>query len=562
MLAGVIATLSRTTPPPVEDGPSVDVTTDPNLVALTPRAGSTGAPGKATSTPSAEGSAGCDELFFDDFDDPARGFPRGESDVASWGYADGEYRLLIKRTNELEARALRESYTDYEVEVDAYFASESPGDYGLILSADGATASYYAFVVDRARNFAVTRRTPSDTSIVRDWSFAPSLNAGAGVNRLRAVHIGDTIGVYGNGVLLAVFTDTLALPASHIGVMAASFGLGSLDARFDNFRVCRAPESLSPTDVSLIDNFDDDRNRWGAARFEAGSSASIEDGQLQLSIPYQEPRRFVFLPNPTFAVGDFELEVESRVSEGGPGSRAGVMFGIQDRDNNYIAYASTDGMFSLFNRVNGEQPAIAIDQPSGAIRKGNEFNRWKLSVSDGLLKVWLNDQLVQQAAIAYVPGGIGFACDPGGPPLVRCTFDNLRVRGKPSTGDVIAYPFCNCQVNARVGQPVLVVWLWKAKSVTLIEQFLSAVILDVTIDGESLVDPSQYWGEIETGEEGMQVRWLYAMPPLDPGSHTIQVSVSSELELTDGRDTNGDGRQDTYGPGRFFDGYVQVVIAP
>ncbi|MGH2593668.1 MAG: serine/threonine-protein kinase, partial [Anaerolineae bacterium] len=247
-LVGILAVLAGNNPP-IERDPSVVVATDPSIVALTPGAETTLTPGGPTPTPAIASTGGCDELFFDDFGDPAGGFPRGENDSAAWGYTDGEYRLLIKLANDFEARALRQDFTDYTVEVDATFASEAPGDYGLILSADGATASYYAFVVDNARNFAVIRRAQTGSTIVRDWTFAPSLNTGSDANRLRAVHKGDTIAVYGNGVLLAVISDTLELPASRTGLIAASFGSGSIEARFDNFRVCRAPESLSPTDV-------------------------------------------------------------------------------------------------------------------------------------------------------------------------------------------------------------------------------------------------------------------------------------------------------------------------
>jgi serine/threonine protein kinase len=578
-LIGIIAFVIGSRPPPPQtsgegtpNGPSANVTTDPNIIALTPANSGRGqAPDTATTltpaglTPTiASANAGCDQLAFDDFSDPAGGFPRGENDSASWGYLDGEYRLLIKLANQFEARALRQDFADYAVEVDAYFESDAPGDYGLILGADAATTSYYAFVVDSAQNFAVTRRTLTQTTTVRDWTFAPSLNTGNVINRLRAVHRDDTLAVYGNGVLLAVISDTHDLPASasRIGLIAASFGSRGVEARFDNFRVCRAPETLSPTDVSLIDAFDDDRNLWGAVRYAGGLSAFIEDGQFQLSVPHQDPRLALFVWNPAFATGDFELEVESRLLEGPTGSRAGVMFGVQDLDNSYILYASNDSLLTFYNLVDGQYQPIVLDRPLEAIQAGDAVNRWKIVVSNGLATAWLNDEPALQASIAYTAGAIGFACEPAGPPLARCAFDNLAVRGKPSTGDVIAYPFCNCRRDVRAGQRVLVVWVWNAADAALIEPFLSAIDMQVTIDGQPLDDPAQYWGASEPGEEGARARWVYPMPALDPGSHIVEVSVSSETAVTDGRDANGDGRPDTFGPGEWFTGYVQIVVSP
>ncbi len=559
VLMSVVAALIGNRPLPT--GPSGDVTVDPNIIVLTSEAATLASSGP-TPTPVPDLNADCDPIVSDDFGDPAGGFPRGENNSATWGYLDGEYRLFIKLANEFEARVLRQDFADYAVEVDAYLASEAPGDYGLILGADAATTRYTAFLVDNAQNFAVTRRDPAGSTNVRDWTFAPSLNAGRDRNRLRAVHTGDALAMYGNGVLLAVITDTLDVPASRVGLIAASFGSGGVDARFDNFRVCRAPESLAPPDVSLVDAFDDDRNRWGAIRYPGGLSAFMEDGQFQLIVPYTDPPFALFHQNPTFSVGDFELEVESRILEGAQGTRIGLLFGFQDTDNTYILYASADGLLSLYHRVNGDQPAIELDQPEDAIQTGDAVNRWKIAVSDGLVTAWLNGAPVLQASIAYTAGAIGFACEARVPPTARCAFDNLSVRGKPSTGDVVAYPFCNCLREVRPGQPVFVAWRWTAAQTDLAEAFRSAVKLTVTVDGQPLADPAQYWQAIEPGEEGVQTRWVYPLPALDPGSHVVEVSVESDVNLTDGRDANADGRLDTFGPGELFTGYVQIVVAP
>ncbi len=556
-LLGALAALLGSRPPP--SGPVADVQVGANIVTITPEAVAP-TPGGPSATPAPIAVSGCDSILASD----ASGvFPRGENNSAAWGAVDGEYRMLIKLANESEARALRQDFADYAVEVDAHFAGEAPGAYGLILSADPATTSYYAFLVDNARNFAVTRRAPSGSANVRDWMLAPSLNTGAAANRLRAVRQGDTLALYGNGVLLAVISDTLSLPAaSRIGLTAASFRAGGVDARFSGFRVCRAPESISPAGVSLVDAFDDDRNLWGAVRYTGGLAAFIEDGQFQLSVPHQEPRLALFHWNPTFATGDFELEVDSRLLEGSADSRAGVMFGIHDLNNNYVVYASGDGLLSFYKRVEGDQQAIVLDRPVEAIRRGDAVNRWRIAVSKGLVTVRLNGESALQASIAYSPGAIGFACEPGAPPLARCAFDNLSARGGPSTGDVIVSPLCNCLRHARAGQRVIVAWRWTAAELALIDAFLAAVDMRVTIDGRALDAPAQYWGSIETGEEGVQTRWAYALPPLEPGSHIVEVAISSDEAVSDGRDANADGRPDTFGPGEWFTGYVQIVVSP
>ena len=566
-LIALLAVVVGSQPPP--DSPSGGVTFEPNIVPISD-ATPTAAPGGPTPT-ARHGdavptfAAGCEPMVSDDFSDPGGGFPRGENNHAAWRYAGGEYQMLIKLANEFEARALRQDFADYAVEVDAYLATEAPGHYGLVLGADAAVNTYYAFVVDSARNFAVMRRDPAGARSARGWTFAPSLNTGGVVNRLRAVHRGDALALYGNGVLLAVITDTLGLPSgSRIGLTAASFEKGGVDARFDNFRVCPAPESLSPTEVSLVDAFDDNRNLWGAVRYPGGLAAFIEDGEFQLSVPSVEPRQALLQWNPTFAASDFELEVDSRVLEGSFASRAGVMFGVQDLDNNYIVYASADGLLSFYKRIEGEQQAIVLDRPSEAIRAGDAANHWKIGVAGGLLSVWLNGAQVLQASIAYTPGAIGFACEPDAsrPPLARCAFDNLSVHGQPSTGDVVVSPLCNCTREVRQGQPVHVVWLWKASEGPLVDAFLSSIDVRVTVDGKPLEDGGQYWGSVQAIEEGAQARWSYSLAQLEPGSHIVEVSASTDTELTDGRDANADGRPDTFGPGLLFTGFVQIVVEP
>jgi len=52
------------------------------------------------------------------------------------------------------------------------------------------------------------------------------------------------------------------------------------------------------------------------------------------------------------------------------------------------------------------------------------------------------------------------------------------------------------------------------------------------------------------------------MPALDPGSHIVEVRVTSEVALTDGRDANADGRPDLFEPGDLFVGFVQMVVSP
>lgn len=507
-------------------------------------------------------SGACEPLLFDDFSDPASGFPRGERDNSAWDYVDGEYQLLIKLPNQFEARTLRQDFGDYAVEVDAHLAEGEHGSYGLVLAADATDTNHYAFAIDDERNFAVTKRSPSGTTIVRDWMFVPSINAAPVPNQLRAVHKGDSLALYANNILLTVVNDAaLNQSASRMGLIAASFGAGAADARFDDFRVCRAPASIASSQVTLIDAFDDDRNLWGAVRYPDGS-ALIEDGQFQLIVPYQNIAYALFQWNPTFNVGDFELEVESRVLDGSDSTKAGVMFGVQDFDNNFILYVSAKGELSLYQRVAGDQLPIFRDRPEASIQTGGALNRWQINVRQSQLTLSLNDVDVLRQSIDYRSGSIGFACEANAAPQAQCSFDNLAVRGAPASGDVNVYPFCNCLYDVHMIQTPRVVWEWQAADAALVSEFLSTAQIAVMVDGMPLETPAQYWGAIEARADGAKSSWIYPLPGLSAGSHVVQVSVHSDVALTDGYDINADGRADTIGPGELYNGHVQIVVTP
>jgi hypothetical protein len=231
-------------------------------------------------------------------------------------------------------------------------------------------------------------------------------------------------------------------------------------------------------------------------------------------------------------------------------------------NNAYLFSLIDDGRFALYSIVDGSYHTLADAQPSAAIKRDRALNHVRLSVLTGTLKIDVNDQAVLQAAIAYTPGFVGLWCGVYAPPRTRCTFDNLSVVGTPSTGPLTIYPFCNCRREARVGQPLTTVWLFGAKTSDLLKNLQSRTIMTATLDGQPIDQPQQYWGKTETSADGAQARWRFNLPTLDPGSHVLALTVHSDVELTDGFDGNGDGKPDTYGPGDFLSGYVEIVVQP
>ena len=552
---------------PSLDRPSAVVTLGPNvrIETLTPLAvpnGATPTTRPASVTIATDPAPACQSIDAESFDNPSTGLPSGEQEGAAWGVVDGEYQVLIKAANFYQTRLLGPPLTDYAVEVDVRAASETAGDYGLVVAARGPE-DYVAFVVDAAQQYAIMRRTPEGSTIIQDWAFTSALKTGSAVNRLRAVQRGREIALYVNEVLLRVISDE-GDPARdrQIGVTAASFVRGGVDARFDNVRVCQAPASLATRRVTLIDTFDDNRNGWAPKRYSANGSTAIENGQFTIKAIYNQQDYGWVEWNPNVAFDRFELDVETQIAAGSPQSQLGVMFGAQDLDNYYLFRITNDGRYSVYRRVAGSNQAITEAAASPAIKAQGQINRLQLSVISGTLTALINQQPALQAALAYDPGFVGFWCGVFSPGQTACAFDNLSVVGTPSTGPLTLYPFCNCRRAAWPNQSLVVSWLWRFKSRNLVDQFQASTTLTVTLDGQAVDRPTQYWGAVQPADDALALPWRFTLPALAPGSHVLEIVAHAAAALTDGFDGNGDGKPDAYGPGDFLAGYVEVIVQP
>ena len=59
----------------------------------------------------------------------------------------GAYQLLISAANKMQTRLIGPPLTDYDATVEAHFASDNLGSYGLVAAARGPN-DYYALMID------------------------------------------------------------------------------------------------------------------------------------------------------------------------------------------------------------------------------------------------------------------------------------------------------------------------------------------------------------------------------------------------------------------------------
>jgi|GEM_PF-755935 len=556
---GGLLIISRNQPPP--DRPAVTIGLGANVIAETPTPAVTPIGTTAISETSTVNADRCTPpLFAETFDNPNSGLPRGEQVDTRWGYVDGAYQLLISVANKMQTRLIAASFTDYDATIEARFASNKLGGYGLVAAARGAN-DYYTLMIDGAGRYTITRRSPQGTQVLRDWTYSPAVNEGQAVNRLRAVQRGNEIAFYANDVLLKTVEDDGDPAAKRsIGLAAASFSTGT-DVRFDNLRVCPPADRSAAQQVTLLDAFDDNRNGWAPQQFGAVGGSTIENGQFTFEAIYTLTPKVVLNWNPNIAFDALDLRVTAQVVSGTPASRASVIFGLQDLDNYYAFDISNDGRYYLSRRESGQISTVA-EGTSPFIHTNLARNQIHLAVISNTLLVAVNNRQVTQAAIDYTPGYIGLRCGAHQPGSTRCAFDDLQAVGTPSDRLLFLYPFCNCRRTAFGDQPVEVRWSWAAKTPAYLDQWKADTVLTVTVDGVPVVNPRQYWTPATVVAGDAEMFWIYPMPALEPGAHLIEFVVWSDKKLTDGLDENGDGQLDTYGPGDILTGYVEVIVQP
>ncbi len=193
--------------------------------------------------------------FFDDFHNPDSGWwPRGKSgdDIVEWGYADGEYQILIKDRNrwqEITTLITTTSSPTFALEVDAGYATANLGSGQGLVFEDGSDGFYMFVVRSETQQYSIWKyyKATQTWFALRDWASSPAVNAGQTQNYLKVVRKGSRIDVYANGQFLSTVDDGEFSGDRGVGLIAATFptrGAVPVHFRFDNFSL-KPPECMT-----------------------------------------------------------------------------------------------------------------------------------------------------------------------------------------------------------------------------------------------------------------------------------------------------------------------------
>ena len=99
----------------------------------------------------------------------------------------------------------------------------------------------------------------------------------------------------------------------------------------------------------------------------------------------------------------------------------------------------------------------------------------------------------------------------------------------------------------EVGQPIVLYWRWQAATEAYRQDYINTVSFSLSLDGQSL-DVSQAGVELINDAKGFGALWHMPAATLPVGTHQVVFTEVLSRQITDGSDSNKDGKPDTYGP--------------
>jgi hypothetical protein len=265
-------------------------------------------------------------------------------------------------------------------------------------------------------------------------------------------------------------------------------------------------------------------------------------------------------------VADAVIEVDVRLAAKGPGTY-GLVFGADSLDNGQRLYAfviDPNGYFGLFRHTQaGDWIELTPFTYSWTLFQGGRTNHLQVVRSGPLIGLYANGiPLITAIYDAAYTGAryAGLVAWSNETPGLEARFDNYRVCTLAEPYPLPVHPFAQKRVRWPAGQPAVLHWAWFTATAPLAQSFADLTEMVLIIDGQTFAGLGEYWSAPEPDPSGYAVQWNLPLPALGPGIHRIETAISLSEQTTDGFDENGDGKEDLYGPGEAFGGWVELQV--
>lgn len=177
----------------------------------------------------------CLPLYSDNFSNPSSGWPVLEDANYLFGYANGEYRILVRPTEAGAGASPDFQASDYIVSVDLRNPNGVDGSYGLAFGIAAGWSTFYTLEIYPDGWYGLYRWDPD--IITLSQAYSPAINQGSASNQIKVERNGGLIKAYANGQLLTSLYDYGYTGSRYIGLVVFSYDQPNVDIRFDNFIV-------------------------------------------------------------------------------------------------------------------------------------------------------------------------------------------------------------------------------------------------------------------------------------------------------------------------------------
>jgi hypothetical protein len=162
------------------------------------------------------------------------------SDDADLQVSDGVYRIqvgdggYIWGLNEVE-------HSDVSMEVTTnQLSSHANNAYGVICRSDTSNnGDGYYFLISGDGYYSISKGEGDDVTPLVEWTESSAINQGQASNKIRAVCVGDYLGLWVNDEFVAEAEDT-SYTSGFAGLSAAAFEGGNADITFDDLMITAA----------------------------------------------------------------------------------------------------------------------------------------------------------------------------------------------------------------------------------------------------------------------------------------------------------------------------------